>query len=346
MGIWYCTREDVASALDVKATARMDAQLDRCMEAGSRAVDGLCHRVFFPELRTMTFDWPNRQSPTSWRLWLDKNELASITTLTAAGQPIAPGDYFLRPDDGPPFNRVEINLGGHSGFAAGDSTQRAIGITGWYGGCPDVQTDAGALAAAVDASQTTLDVTDPVAVGVGSLLRIGDERIVVTGKKWTDSTQTVQADLPDKNNAGTVTVTDGAAFVEGELLLVDGERIQVRDVAGNTLIVDRAVDGSTLADHTAGAAVFWQRRCTVLRGQLGTGPDVHDAADPVNRQLYPPLVRQLAIAETMVAINHESGGYGQQIRAGESAQKLIQTIQDTRDTVYAAHGRKARSRAV
>ncbi|MGW4525184.1 hypothetical protein [Amycolatopsis sp. NPDC004378] len=345
MGIVYCTREDVASALDVKATARRDAQLDRCIEAGSRAVDGLTHRVFFPEFRTMTFDWPDRQSPTSWRLWLDKNELISATTLTAAGQSIPDTDFFLRPDDGPPFNRVEINLGGHSGFAAGDTTQRAIGITGWYGGCPDIQTDAGALAAAVDASQTTLDVTDPVAVGVGTLLRIDDERIVVTGKTWTASGQTIQADLVDKNNAGAVTVTDGTAFVEGELLLIGGERVQVRDIAGNTLTVDRAVDGSTLTAHTSDDAVFWRRRCMVLRGQLGTAPGPH-SADPLHAQVYPPLVRQLAIGEALVALGQETGGYAYQIRAGESAAKFAQSIQDLRDTVYTKHARKARSRAV
>lgn len=344
MDIWYCTREDVKSALDVKATARMDAQIDRCVEAGSRAVDGLCRRVFFPELRTMTFDWPDRQSPTSWRLWLNKNELISATTVTAAGEVIPNGDYFLRPDDGPPFTRIEINLGGPSAFAAGDTTQRAIGILGLYG-YRDEHTDAGAFAAPVDASQTTVDVTDPVAVGVGTLLRSGDERLVVTGKKMLDSGQTLQATAVDKNNAITLTVQDGSAFVEGELLLIGGERVQVGDIAGNTLIVSRAVDGSVLAEHDIGTTVFWQRRCTVLRGQLGTAPGVH-AAGPLSKQLYPPLVRQLAIAETMVALGQETGGYGQQIRAGESAMKLAQSITDLREQVSADHGRNARSRAV
>jgi hypothetical protein len=344
MGIWYCTRADVTSALDVKATARRDAQVDRCIEAGSRAVDGLCHRVFFPELRTMTFDWPDRQSPTSWRLWLNANELASATAITAAGEPIPDGDFFLRPDDGPPFTRVEINLGSSAAFAAGDSTQRAIGITGWYAGCADEQTGAGELAATIDDSQSTIDVTDPVAVDVGTLLKVDDERIVVTGKKMLVTGQTLQADLTDKNNANLVSVEDGTAFVEGELLLIGGERVQVVDIAADTLVVARAVDGSTLTTHTTGAALYWQRRCTVLRGQLGTTRAAHGAV-ALARQLYPPLVRQLAIAETMVALGQETGGYGQQIRAGESATKLAQSITDLRDQVYMKHGRKARSRA-
>lgn len=340
----YCTREEVKAALDVAETARRNPQVDRAIVAGARAVDRLCHRRFYPEQRTMTFDWPNSQSPTSNRLWLDANELITLDTLVSGGTTIPGAAVMLRPDDGPPFTHLEVDTSTSSSFASGATSQRAISVTGLFGYRNDT-TDAGELATGINDAQRTLDVTDGSVVGVGSLLLAGAERILVTGRSMISTGQTLQADLLDKNNAVTVTVQDGTGFAEGELILIGGERMRVDDIAGNTLVVARASDGSPLAAHTAGATIYSPRRLNVDRGVAGTAAASHSAG-PLLQQLYPPLVRQLNIAEAIVALNQEAGGYGQQIRAGESAMKLVQSIQDLREQVYAAHGRKVRVRAV
>lgn len=340
----YCTREDVKSALDVAETARRNPQVDRAIVAGARAVDRLCHRTFYPEQRPMTWDWPNPASPTSNRLWLDANELITLDTLTAGGATIPGAAVFLRPDDGPPYTHLEVDTSTSYAFTDGNTPQRAIAATGLFGYRNDT-TDAGALAAGINDSQRTLDVTDGSAVGVGSLLIAGTERILVTGRTMVTTGQTLQADLLDKNNAVSISVQDGTGFTVGELILIDGERMRVDDIAGNTLVVARAVDGSPLAAHTGNPVIYAPRRLNVDRGVAGTTAASHSAG-ALSQQLYPPLVRQLNIAEAIVTLGNETGGYGQQIRAGESAMKLVQSIQDLREQVYSAHGRKVRVRSV
>lgn len=54
----YVTREQVKQALDVKAPARSDLQIDLAIQAASDSVEGLLHRVFYPQDMTRYFDWP------------------------------------------------------------------------------------------------------------------------------------------------------------------------------------------------------------------------------------------------------------------------------------------------
>lgn len=54
----YATREQVKQALDIKESARSDLQIDIAIEAASDSVDGLLHRVFYPQVMTRYFDWP------------------------------------------------------------------------------------------------------------------------------------------------------------------------------------------------------------------------------------------------------------------------------------------------
>ena len=301
MGIWYATREDVKGAADIAETAYANARIDRALEAASRAVDKLCHRVFYPEYRTMTWDWPNRQGAKSWRLWLDANELISVTTLTSGDDTLAGGDYFLRPDDGPPYRRVEINLASTRAFDNDATHQRAISITGLYG-YTDITETAGQLAAAIATdSTTTVDVTDSAAVGVGQLIKVGSERMVVTDKSMLTTGQTLQTAMTADTSAATCAVSNGAAYAAGEVILLDSERMLIEDIAGNNLIVRRAFDGSALATHT-GSTIYARRRLTVERGVLGSTAATHLVSASVRRQVFPGPVRRLTIAEAQTTL--------------------------------------------
>lgn len=346
MGIKYATREDVKNALDSKSTARNDAQVDRALDAATNTIHGLCHRTFYPELKTVAFDWPDTvQRARSWRLWLDANEVISITTLVSGGVAIPTGDYLLYPNPGPPYNRIEVNLGSASAFSAGDTHQQSLAITGLFGHS-NVEAPAGQLTSALNAAVTAVGVTGSAAVGVGSLLRVDDERLLVTGKRQATTGQTLQADLIDKNAGTVVSVVDGTLFAVDEMILIDGERMRVEDIAGNTLVVKRAADGSVLAGHTAGATIYAPRTLLVDRGVLGTTAAAHDNDAPVVVWMPPPIIRQLAIAEALVDLGDQTGGYAQSIRAGESARKSATSIEDIRDRAYTDCGRKARTRAV
>lgn len=354
MGIWYATREDVKAALDVKETARNNGQIDRALEASSRGVEALCHRRFYPELATRTFDWPNGQHAYPWRLWLDANELISVTTLTAGGTTIASTDYFLEPDEyGPPYNRLEIDLASSATFGGGDTHQRDIAITGLYGYRND-ESDIGTLTAAVSTTTvTTISVNGAASavLGIGSVLRIGSERMLVTNRAMASTGQTLGGSgLTAQNNAVAVAVSDGTAYAVDETILIDSERMLVVDIAGNNLTVKRGWDGSVLAAHSAGTAIYAARTLTVTRGALGTTAATHSSGTTVTRWDPPGPVRTLTVAETINTLQLELAGYSRVMRSGEGGSQERRRdqsgIEKLRDQVYTSHGRKARIRGV
>lgn len=347
---FYATREEIKAELDVKETARSNSRIDRALADATESVYGLCHRTFYPVLDTRYVDWPNSQSGTSWRLWLDANELISVTTLTSGGTTIDASDFLLEPNEyGPPYNRLEINLGSSAAFSSGDTHQRAIAITGLFGYRND-ETTLGATTETLDSSETGIDVdaTTSAEVGVGSLLRIDSERVIVTGRAQLDTGQTLGgAGLTNINNSVTVTVQSGTAFAAGESILIDGERMRVDEIAGNTLIVTRAWDGSTIAAHSVGATIYAPRTLTVERGALGTTAAAHSSSTTVVRWDPPGSIRQLCIAEALTSLLQGRSGYARTAGSGENEREVTgRGLSDLRDRVYVRYGRKARMRSV
>lgn len=354
MGVWYATREDVMRALDSKLTARNAGQVDRALESASRDVEALCHRRFYPETATRSFDWPSSQGARPWRLWLDDCELISVTTLTSGGTSIAASDFFLEPNrSGPPYSRIEIDLDSSAAFGGGDTHQRAITVTGLWG-YRDDETAAGTLTAAVSSTTvTTLSVTGAAAaaLGVGSVLRVDSERLLVTGRAMADTGQNVGGSgLTAQANSVTVAVSDGTAFAVDEVLLVDSERLLVVDIAGNQLTVKRAWDGSVLSAHSAGADIYASRTLTIARGALGTTAATHSNGATVHRWDPPGPVRDLAIAESVTQLTSETAGYARTRKSGEggtSERSMDATaLAGLRERVYVSHGRKGRVRSV
>ncbi|MER5559703.1 hypothetical protein ABT071_13965 [Streptomyces sp. NPDC002506] len=351
MGIWYATREDVKSALDFKETARTNAAVDRALDAASRSVEGLCNRRFYPEIATRLWDWPNGQTARPWRLWLDANELISITAMSAAGVVIPALDYNLEPNtSGPPYNRVELDIGSDATFGGGATYQRNISISGLFG-YSNEETVLGATTEALDASETGVDVdaATSAAVGVGSLVRVDGERMTVVGRSMLDTGQTLAADLTSQVNAVTVPVANGAGFAVDEVVLIDGERMLIVDIAGNTLIVKRGWDGSTLAPHMTRASLYAARSLTVRRAVLGTIAASHALGATVVRWDPPGPVRTLTIAEALNRVLQEQAGWlrmagGTGSSGGKEA--TLTALADLREQTFESHGRKARTRAV
>lgn len=342
----YATREQVKAAIDMAETARANAQVDRLIAAASRQVKGLTRREFYPTVATRYFPWPSSQMGRPWRLWLDQHELISVTTLSSGGVTIAATDYFLEPQgSGPPYTRIEIDLSSNAIFGGGDTHQRDITVTGTFGYGAD-EAPAGALAEALDASETAVDVTNSSAIGVGDLIKVESERMQVTGKTTLTTGQTLQAPLLASKAGETVAVTTGSAYAVGETLLLDAERMLIVDIAGNNLTVTRAHDGSTLAAHT-GSTIYAPRTLTVERGVLGTTAATHPDAASITRHVVPELIQQLCIAETLNALQQEGSAYARLIGSGENARESGgRGLRDLRAEVKATYARKARKGAV
>ncbi|MFI0233157.1 hypothetical protein [Streptomyces sp. NPDC017086] len=347
---WYATREEIKAELDVKETARSNARIDRALADATEAVHGQLHRRFYPIVATRYFDWPSAEYRPSWRLWLDDSELISLTSVSSGGVAIPLADVLLEPNrSGPPYTRLELSIGTSAAWGGGSTYQRDIAITGLWGYRDDV-TPVGATAEVLDATETSIDVdaATSAAVGVGSLLRIDAERVIVTGRQQLDTGQTLSGSgLTNINNSVTVTVQNGAGFSAGETILIDGERMRVDDIAGNTLVVTRAWDGSTIAAHTAGAPIYAPRALTVERGALGTTAATHPLGASVSLWVPPGPVRQLTIAEALTDLLQGRSGYARTAGSGENERETFgRGLADLRARVYASHGRHARMRSV
>lgn len=354
MGVWYTTREEVKSALESAETARNNVQVDRAIEASSRALEGpgLLNRRFYPELATRSFDWPDVSGSLSWQLWLGQHELISATSITSGGVALAAGTYLLEPvNTGPPYDRIEIDLSQGSAFSSGSTFQRAIAVLGLWGHRNDTE-PAGALAAAISSTTaTTITVTDgsmPTGVGVGHLITIDSERLIVTGKSMADSGQTLGGSGLTASTAGvSVAVTTGSAYAVDEVILIDSERMRIVDIAGNTLTVKRAWDGTVLAAHSVGATIYAARTLTVTRGVLGTTAATHTNSTAITRHAAPGPVRTLCLAESMNTLLQEGAGYARVIGSGESARTAgIGALKSLRQQVIDTYGRGLRTRAV
>jgi hypothetical protein len=338
----YASREDVKSALDFAETARNDRAVDRALVSATSSVEALLLRRFYPETDTRYFNWPDRNGARPWRLWLGRDELVSVTTLTAGGDAIAASDFFLEPaNSGPPYTHVEIDLASSASFSSGDTHQRAISILGVFGYGNDDET-AGALETIISSTTaTTIDVTDSALIGVGDLIKIDTERMLVTGKTMLDTTQNLQTSLTASQSNVTVAVTTGSAYRVGETILIDSERMLIVDISGNNLTVKRAFDGTVLAAHTAPTAdIYAPRTLTVVRGSVGTTAATHADAAAITRHVYPGPVRSLCIAEAINTLQQEGSAYGRTEGSGDNEKDAAGAgIDGLRAQVLRSHGR-------
>jgi hypothetical protein len=351
VGVAYATRETVKAALDSATTAYDNARVDRAVEFASRQVESLTVRRFYPEIATRYRDWPNREYAEIQRLWLDGTfELISLTSLVSGGLTIAPANYFLRRADGleePPYTLLEINLGtATSFFSVGTTWQRSIALTGVFG-YNLVTAPAGTLAAAITlTTATTCTVSDSASIGVGSLITIDTERLIVTGKA-SASVSTITADLATLNSANGVSVGNGALYVIGEVLTIGTERMLIVDITGNTLVVKRAYDGSTLAAHTNGDTVYAPRALTVQRGVLGTTAATHLISAPIVVQTYPGPVVSLTVAYALNELLQQGAGYARVAGTGDSQREFTgRGIAALERDAISSCGRRVRTAAV
>lgn len=358
----YCTREEVMRAMDVQLAAYSADQVDRAILASADAVEGLTQRVFYPTDETRSFDWPNFQSTYPYRLYLEQNELAAQPTqivtgyLNATPTVIPSGDYIVRPapesppEAGPPYRVLELRRDTSAAFGSNSTPQQDIGITGTWGYWTRTR-DAGSLDGAITSSDGTLRVSDSNLIGVGDVLVVDSERMLVNESSYEDTGISFLSGITAAQVTDRIgTVTDGTAFSVGETIMVDYEWMLIQQIVGNNVVVKRAVEGSLLASHGS-SHIYARRVFSVLRGQLGTSSATHSDSAALTLCEYPALIRELAIGEALVWLTQEPAAYGggtgqvmqgaqRERRPGAGLPDLRQRVLDSRFT------RKARSRAV
>lgn len=323
----YATVERVMRAADIKATAYAKDDILEALESSSDAVDRLVNLgdatrpAFAPWQGSITFDWPTSNNGNAYRFWLNQFRLHSLTSLVSGGDTLT-ADALPWPASGPPYSAIEIDTEATDTLDIGDSGtgQRSLVIAGVWGALgEDRSRSSWTLGASVNASATTLNLGAPI--GIGSIVTIGTERVIVEDRAWADSGQTAGA-LTANMAAQSITVSSGSGFLTGEEIIVDSERMLIRDIVGNTLTVQRAVSGSVLAAHTIGTTIYWARSCTVERGALGTTAASHTSGDALSIYRAPALAEQLTIAYAIDRRAQESAGYARTVGQGDSQRQV------------------------
>lgn len=345
----YATRERLAIPLDAPDSAVAHDQIDQALAAGSRIVESaeVCNRTFYPEIVTLLLDWPpDDQASDGYTLWLDEHELISVTTLTDGdGQVVSAADFHLEPrNEGPPYAAIAIDLAsGESWDSAAGTWQQAISVLGVKGF--DLTTrPAGTLVGAVaSTSATSITVSNGAAVGVWDLLLIGTERLEVTGRQLVDTTEDLAATIDEQVSTVLVPTSDGTAFTAGEVITIDAEQMLISQIAGNNLIVRRAVAGSIPADHTNGAPIYASRVLTVRRGALGTTAATHLDGAAIAAKVYPDTVVAATVAHAMTQVLNENAGYARVVGSGEGARQVSAAgVEKAMARARASVGRKGR----
>lgn len=346
----YCTREDVKRAPDIKESARVNWQIDRAIQSGARNIEGHLHLRFYPEDTTRYFDWPNFDYAYPWRLWFNQWTLAAIPTAVTSGGTTIPltACNFEPVNSGPPYTYLELKRNQSYSFGVGPTPQRDVAITGTYGFW--MATDPGGqLAAGISSTTaTTASVSDASVLGVGSLLFIDSERLIVSDRSMADTGQTNLSGVTTDSMADVaIGVTDGTQLHIDEIIQIDSERMLIVDISGNTATVIRAWDGTVLATHNTGVHIYALRNLTVMRGQLGTAPATHSIGTAASVYHVPDLIRDLNIAEAVNRVNQEVGGYSDPEGEGASAvHGLGSSLADLWDEAETTFGRKARIRVI
>jgi hypothetical protein len=325
----YASREALALALDRGLTVRSIEGLDRALYAATDTIEQTLERVFWPWSGTRTFDVPADDTSTStpaWKLWLAPHDLISLTSLTVGGSVVAGAQ--ARPDNRTdrPAAWLELDRTGSDSFHAGASgSQRrasVLGLWGWW----DESRRAGTLSAGADSDDLVIDLTTApsagtAAVGVGHLLKINSERMIVEDRAITDTTVNLSADLAatvSNTMPAAVAVASGAAFAAGEIIAVDGEWMLIERIVDNTLYVRRGYASTAVATHANGAGIYAYRRLQVYRAAAGTTAAAHDASDTVTRWVPPPAIEALCIALAQEIAVQEGAAYARTIGDGDN----------------------------
>ena len=356
----YATRSYILTATDISPSVDNIRQIDSALEAGSEDVDKLCHRRFYNVIETQYWNWPSFQRAYPWRIWFDERELADVTVnppvvTTGSGGGHYEGTvipdsaiFWGHPNYSPPYTYLELDRSQSYAFGTGPTPQRDVGITGTFGYWIRTR-PAGSLAAIVSsATATTITVSDSsqTGAGVGDVLTVDAESMLVqdnamaaTGQQQTGSGCTTALSSDNVLEVGT-----GSDIHPGEILQLDAEWLLAESVTGNYVTVQRAVNGTALAEHS-GAGVYALRLLTVGRGTGGTTAATHGNAAPVAADLHPGLVRELAIAETLNYTAQKTSAYARTLAAQSSAVPGA-GLPALRDQVWTAYARKARRRVV
>lgn len=266
--------------------------------------------------------------------------------VTTGGNSIPDSAIFFGPwNYAPPYTYMELDRSQSFSYGTGSTPQQDVHVTALRGYWNQVK-PAGALSAALsDTTGTTASVTDSCSTGVGDVIIVGTESMLVRDMTWADSGLTLVSGGTTDEASDNVLTLSGPGILAGEVIQLDAEWMLAVSTAGSTVTVERAWNGSVIAVHST-PAVYAQRQLTVARGFGGSTAATHLSNATVTAQLIPPDARELAIAEALNLVYQKADAYARVLGGGPQSTVPGGSLPDLRDRVYNSLGRRARQRVV
>ena len=288
------------------------AILDLLVSASDHA-DFITRRRYHPEVgATLTTSYPN-QTYFDGPEWFTDRDWLTIDSVTIGGVTVPPSDYVSSPiDDGPPWDTITLRDTSTHSWGDGDSEPDSIVITGTSGVTSDTRT-AGELGGTITGTDTTLIGSDPTAIDVGSLIAIDDEWLTIIDRDWLDSGDTITADLDTSSRQ----LETAATLLVGERIRVGFEEMMVTAISGTTVMVDRAVGGTTPAAHLNGTGIDRWNSYTASRGAAGSTAAAHTIAAPITKWVPPALLAEYVLANVLTALGQHASGYNRTVGSGD-----------------------------
>lgn len=329
--ISYVSREALARSSGLEVVSTNARLLDSRTVAASRNVDGDMNRRFYPAITTEYYDYPEDLTYGSFRLWF-VNDFISLSSVVIGSTSVDLSDVYLRRADRkeePPYTYMELDRTSGTTLAGGSSSQRSIAITGKTGYWDTPSSAQLNITADIDSTTSfiTLHTLAPNTVYVAetrSLVLIDSEYMVLLDRFSADSGETITADIDARQSENAIAVSSGTAFSIHDEIVINSETMYVTAIDGDTLYVDRAINGSLLGAHTSADTVQYRRVFQVERGACGSTAAIHSTGTNVRVHQYPPPIVELSRAHALVLMGQGAAFYsGGQGTSSRGRQKTV-----------------------
>lgn len=314
---------------EVDVASKHTHAIDLAIEAESEALQAAPLRRIHPiENQVVKYDWPAKDKSRSNRLWFDGVDIIEIQAMSINGVDLAAENYVLHPvNAGPPYRWLEIKDTSPTFLTSGADRQNAIELTATTGYDASM-VFAGYLCSELEASVDDLAVINSCNIGVGSLLKIGEEWLTVRNRFWLESMDMTTAPIDRLSNHVQIEVASFGDYMPGEHIRIGQEvmRVESFDMDRGAMIVDRSVKGSVLAEHDPSTVVYRKNLYQLERGALDSVTSEHLDKSVVEVWKVPALIRQLVVAESLVNLNKSVTGFP--IDFGGSSNVALESLRE------------------
>jgi len=257
----------------------------------------------------------------SAKLFIDP--LLSVTSIVNDGTTLVQADYLLQPDgkhweDGP-YSMIQVDPEA-SNLSAWSCKDGRVVIDGLWGLFLRSNSTGATIATDQSDSAEGLVVSDGGKVAPGMVLLIGTEQELVTGRGDPTTNVTTVTEAVSASDQ-IITVANGTLVKRGEIIRIDFEQMRVMDISGNNVSVIRNWNNSKAVAHADNAQVDVYRTLTVQRNVNGTTAAAHTATTAISRYTAPDDVQFLTRQIATMMINKAKSGY--QGRSGNAETGVV-----------------------